>query len=141
MSSQSKGFSLVEVAVILVIAGLCFLLLVPQMMSSQERTKASEAFHALEIVKKAQLKYHERAGVYASDLKALKLPSSPAHFFEFGIIEAGESGSLKDSWSLTMTRKTGNGFKGEYTVTFTEKGFAANDSTITDLPGINPVKS
>lgn len=136
-----KGFGLVEMAVLLVVIGLAGLLIVPRFQSSREREKASEAFRALKAVQTAQEEYHAATGVYASSLRALKIRETAAKYFDFGLIEAGQSGSMEDSWSLTMTRKTGAQFKGEYTVTFNNQGFDPNESTISDLPGITPLQA
>ena len=136
-----KGFSLVEVTLLLVVVGLSGLLILPQFQKSEERAKASEAFSSLSAVQNAQNRYHASQGVYAANLKSLQMQGLDPQFFDFGLIEPGESGSLQDSWSLTMTRKARDHFKGEYTVTFTDKGFNPNDSTISDLPGISPLQT
>lgn len=135
-----KGFSLVELAILLVVIGLSGLLILPQFQKSEERAKASEAFSSLTAVQSAQKRYHDSTGVYASNLKSLQMQGLDPQFFDFGLIEPGESGSLEDSWSLTMTRKATDQFKGEYTVTFTDQGYDPNDSTISDLPGISPLQ-
>lgn len=136
-----KGFGLVEMAVLLVVIGLAGLIAVPQFLSMQEREKASEAFKTLKAVQSAQEEYRAATGVYASNLRALKIQETAAQYFDFGLLEAGQSGSMEDSWSLTMTRKTGKQFNGEYTVTFNNQGFDPNESTISDLPGITPLQA
>ncbi len=134
-----KGFSLVEVSILLVVIGLSGLLILPQFHNSKERAKASEAFSALSAVQSAQKRYHASTGAYAANLQSLQMQGLDPQFFDFGAIEPGESGSLQDSWSLTLTRKATDQFKGEYTVTFTNQGYDPNDSTISDLPAISPI--
>ena len=136
-----KGFSLVEIALLLVVIGLGGLLILPQFQNSEERAKASEAFSSLSAVQNAQNRYHASTGVYAPNLQSLQMHGLSPQFFDFGLIEPGESGSLDNSWSLTMTRKATDRFKGEYTVTFTDQGYNPNDSTISDLPAITPLQS
>jgi len=51
-------------------------------------------------------------------------------FFAVGELTAGSSGSLADSWSLTLTRFGDAFLFGSYTVTFHENGFDAASSTI-----------
>lgn len=138
---RKKGFGLIEITLLAVILGLASVLLFPRLHLNQEREKASEAFKTLEAVQQAQEKYREATGVYASDLKQLEIQETAAAYFDFGSFEAGQSGSIENSWSMTMTRRPTDRFKGEYTVTFTDQGFDPNESTISDLPGIAPIQA
>ena len=51
-------------------------------------------------------------------------------YFNVEAIAAGTSGSLEDSWTLTLTRAGSSSGYGAYTVTFTEEGYDAANSTI-----------
>jgi hypothetical protein len=62
-------------------------------------------------------------------------------YFSIGTIAAGTTGSLQDSWTLTLTRSGASAGYGEYTVTFTEQGYDGTNSTINDLPDINPMQT
>jgi hypothetical protein len=66
---------------------------------------------------------------------------SAPKYFTVGVIAAGSTASLQDSWSLTLTRVGASAGYGAYTVTFTENGFDSVASTITGLPDINPMGS
>ena len=56
-----------------------------------------------------------------------------------GAITVTPSTDGTTSWMLTLTRKAATSSYGAYTVTFTENGFDATDSTISDQPDINPM--
>jgi hypothetical protein len=60
-------------------------------------------------------------------------------YFSLGNIEPGSTACLEDSWMLTLTRAGASAGYGAYTVSFTEEGFAAGNSTITNE--VNPMGS
>jgi hypothetical protein len=62
-------------------------------------------------------------------------------YFAVGTVAAGTSGDLEDTWTLTLTREGASAGYGPYTVVFTEQGYDATNSTINDLPQINPIGS
>jgi type IV pilus assembly protein PilA len=136
-----QAFSLVELAVVVIIIGVLAAFGVPRMLKSVERSKAAEAFGYLAAVRAAQERYQAREGSYASDLTNLDIEQSAPKYFTVGTVAAGSSGSLEDSWSLTLTRQGASVGYGAYTVTFTEDGYDAVNSTIETLPDINPMGS
>ncbi len=136
--SGRKGFSLVELSVVVIIIGVLAAFGIPRMLKSVERSKAAEAFQYLATVRAAQERYQARQGTYASLLSDLDMEQSAPKYFTVGLIAAGSSGSLEDSWSLTLTREGASAGYGAYTVTFTQEGYDSITSTINGLPDINP---
>ncbi|RUL84174.1 type IV pilin protein [Tautonia sociabilis] len=132
-----SGFTLVELAVVVVIIGVLAAFGVPRFLQSVERSKASEAFSYLSAVRTAQERYHAREGTYASDLGDLDIQSPTPKYFTVGAVAAGSSGSIQDSWTLTLTRSGSSAGYGAYTVVFTDQGYDATNSTID--PEINPI--
>ncbi len=136
--SNRKGFSLVELSVVVIIIGVLATFGIPRMLKSVERSKAAEAFQCLATVRAAQERYQARQGTYAATLTDLDMEQSAPKYFTVGMIQPGASGSLEDSWSLTLTRQGASAGYGAYTVTFTQEGYDSVNSTIQSMPDINP---
>lgn len=125
-----KGFSLVELSVVVIIIGVLAAFGVPRLLQSVERSKASESFKYLASVRAAQERYQARQGTYADDLTLLDMSQAAPTYFSVGTVAAGSTGSLEDSWTLTLTRAGSSSGYGAYTVTFTDQGYDPASSTI-----------
>lgn len=136
-----KGFSLVELAVVVIIIGVLAAFGVPRMLKSVERSKAAEAFQYLAAVRAAQERYQAREGTYTAVLTDLDITQSAPKYFSVGVVAAGTTASLEDSWTLTLTRQGASSGYGAYTVVFTEEGYDTVASTIQTMPDINPMGS
>ena len=141
MGSRRKGFTLVELAVVVVIIGVLAAFAVPRFMASVERSKAAEAFNYLSSIQAAQERHHARQGTYAEDVLDLDIKFSAPKYFTVGAITAGSTSNLEDSWTLTLTRTGASAGYGEYTVIFTQEGYDSENSTIKDKPDINPMQT
>ncbi len=139
VAEPRRAFTLVELAVVIVIIGVLAAFGVPRFLKSVERSKAAEAFQYLAAVRSAQERYISKEGVYADDLASLDITQSTPKYFDVGEITVTPSTDGTTSWSMTLTRKAATSSYGAYTVTFTERGFDSADSTITDQPDINPM--
>ena len=138
---KRSGFTLVELAVVVVIIGVLAAFAVPRFLASVERSKAAEAFNYLSAVQAAQERYHAREGTYADTLDNLDIKLTAPKYFTVGATVAGKSGSLEDSWKLTLTRAGASAGYGQYTVTFSELGYDSDDSSINNIPQINPMQT
>lgn len=134
-----RGFTLVELAVVIVIIGVLAAFGVPRFLKSVERSKAAEAFSYLSAVRSSQERYQAQNGTYASDLTVLDINFPAPKYFTVGAPAAGTTSSLQDSWTLTLTRAGASAGYGAYTVIFTEQGFDTTNSGIQSLPDINPI--
>lgn len=141
LTRNRSGFTLVELAVVVVIIGVLAAFAVPRFKASVERSKAAEAFNYLSAVQAAQERYHARQSTYADDIANLDIKLSAPKYFSVGDFAAGGTGDLEDSWSLTLTRSGASAGYGEYTVIFNEEGFDGDNSTIVDLEEINPMQT
>src|SRR5438552_17887119 len=87
-----RGFSLVELAVVIVIIGVLAAFGVPRFIKSVERSKAAEAFSYLAAVRSAQERYHSRQGTYATSLDDLDIKFATPKYFTVGSVSAGDTG-------------------------------------------------
>jgi len=143
VAKARKGFTLVELAVVIVIIGVLAAFGVPRFLKSVERSKASEAFQYLAAVRAAQERYLAKEGVYASDLNDLDITQNTPKYFTVDSDGLDvTAGTISDpeaaDWSLTLTRIESTSSYGPYTVKFTSKGYDST-STIQGLTDINPM--
>jgi prepilin-type N-terminal cleavage/methylation domain-containing protein len=135
---RRQGFTLVELAVVIIIIGVLAAFAVPRFLDSVERSKAAESFNYLSAVRAAQERYQVRQGTYADDITKLDIQMPTPKYFSVGTPAAGGTSSLEDSWTLTLTRTGAAGGYGDYKVVFTDQGY---DSTNSDIPDkINPMQ-
>ena len=131
-SKSRKGFTLVELAVVIVIIGVLAAFGVPRFLVSVERSKAAEAFAYLAAVRDSQERYQAQNRAYASDLTLLDITQSPPTYYSVGACNASDN-----HWSCTLSRQGASAGYGPYTVTFTELGFDFANSNIPTQ--INPL--
>lgn len=137
-TSRRSGFTLVELAVVIIIIGILAAFAVPRFLDSVERSKAGEAFNYLSAVRSAQERFQVRQGTYSDDVTKLDIQMQEPKYFAVGTFAAGSTGSLEDSWTLTLTRTGAAGGYGQYKVCFTDQGY---DATTSDIPSkINPMQ-
>jgi len=131
VTESRKGFTLVELAVVIVIIGVLAAFGVPQFLKSVERSKAAEAFNYLSAVRSAQERYLAKEGAYcvSSDSAKLDITQVAPKYFSVGTITADHTVASSPSWELTLTRNTATSSYGGYTVRFTQQGF---DTSTTD---------
>jgi type IV pilus assembly protein PilA len=130
-SRKERGFTLVELAVVVVIIGVLAAFAVPRFLASVERSKAAEAFNYLATVHSSQERYHARQGTYAADIDNLDTEMIAPEYFTVGAVAVPSSeDSLETGWELTLTREGASAGYGAYTVVFNHDGFDTTNSTI-----------
>jgi type IV pilus assembly protein PilA len=162
MSRNRKGFTLVELAVVIVIIGVLAAFGVPQFLKSVERSKASEAFNYLSAVRSAQERYLAKNGIYwggsidgttgamtsdTAGAETLDISQVPPKYFtgDGGVAGTaivitslpGASGS--PGWWCALTRVSATSSYGAYIVTFDQAGFLPSflaDGTTASSPRV-----
>ena len=130
-NKSRSGFTLVELAVVVVIIGVLAAFAVPRFLSSVERSKAAEAFNYLATVHSSMERYHARQGTYAADIADLDTEMVAPEYFTVGTVAVPASETdLETGWELTLTRAGASAGYGAYTVVFNHDGFDTTNSTI-----------
>src|SRR5208282_2679746 len=132
-----KGFTLVELAVVIVIIGVLAAFGVPKFLNSVEKSKAAEAFNYLSAIQSAQERYLAQNGVYASAITALDITLPAPQYFSVGSISPTASSAGVPDWSLELDRNSNSSYS--YSVIWTSNGFDSTNSTIMTYPAICPV--
>jgi prepilin-type N-terminal cleavage/methylation domain-containing protein len=141
-----RGFTLVELAVVIVIIGVLAAFGVPKFLASVEKSKATEAFNFWAAVQSAQERYLAQNGTYAVVADATAAASSSGNpldivlptlqYFTFAATTTTPSGAGDPKWSGTLSRNGNSSYA--YTVIWTDQGFSSS-STIMTYPAICPV--
>jgi len=140
-----RGFTLVELAVVIVIIGVLAAFGVPKFLQSVEKSKATEAFNYWSAVQSAEERYIAQNGVYWDTSAAAPLPTTldivlpTLQYFTLSSIKAtqGTDTSGSSTWAGTLGRIGSSSSYGSYTVSWTQNGFDGAASTIPQT--ISPV--
>ncbi len=140
---DQRGFTLVELAIVIVIIGVLASFGVPRFRSAVERSKAGEAFAYLASIRAAQERYHARTGAYAVAVASLDVSMDAPKYFTITEPTAGLSLDIQQDWQMQLTRSGSNAGFGAYTVVWSETGFVdgVSTSTICGVPAILPVEA
>ncbi|MCD4728416.1 MAG: prepilin-type N-terminal cleavage/methylation domain-containing protein [Pirellulales bacterium] len=150
-----KGFTLVELAVVIVIIGVLAAFGVPRFLKSVERSKAAEAFQYLSAVRAAQERFLAKNGIYYTGTpdaitgdypadaqgETLDITQSLPKYFTLGEVTAVQAADGTPTWTMTMTRIVATSSYGAYEVIFTNDGWDPVNGTlnIATIPDINPM--
>ncbi|HOX22672.1 MAG TPA: prepilin-type N-terminal cleavage/methylation domain-containing protein [Elusimicrobiales bacterium] len=124
---NKKGFTLVELAVVIVIIGVLAAFGIPRFREAVERSKSGEAFNYLASVRASQERYQARMASYAATLSNLDINTPSPKYFSLWETTADD-----DSWILVLQRTGKSAGYGPYTVIFTEIGY----STDSNIPAL-----
>lgn len=139
-----RGFTLVELAVVIIIIGVLSAFGVPRFRQAVERSKAGEAFSYLKAVQSAQERCMSRDGKYATSRYLLDVSISEPKYFSVEpmtfYVEDGElpESAAEDGWQLSLKRKGPSAGYGAYKITFNQNGFL----NTSNIPAeINPMSN
>jgi prepilin-type N-terminal cleavage/methylation domain-containing protein len=135
-----KGFTLVELAVVIVIIGVLAAFGVPKFLQSVEKSKATEAFNYWSATQSAEERYIAQNGIYwdstSTSPATLDIVLPTLQYFTLTSMTQTGGSSGTPSWTGVLTRM-GSSSYGSYTVGWSDTGFAASTSSIPQT--ISPV--
>jgi type IV pilus assembly protein PilA len=157
-TKSRKGFTLVELAVVIVIIGVLAAFGVPQFLKSVERSKAAESFNYLSALRSAQERYLAKNGIYwggtiSGTSAALTndanqgtgetldiVQTVPKYFSGDGTV-GGDIVVAEDAtttagvplWECTLVRIGASSSYGSYSVTYDQNGYKSGGGTVTTV--------
>src|SRR5271165_5904131 len=122
-----RGFTLVELAVVIVIIGVLAAFGVPKFLQSVEKSKCTEAFNYWSAVQSAEERYMAQNGVYlayaAGTTPGLDIVLPKLQYFESAAVTSTLASNGSPSWAGTMNRIASSSSYGAYVVNWSQDGF------------------
>ncbi len=116
---RRKGFTLVELLVVIIIVGILAAVSIPMMTANVQRARRTEAYAALGSLRTAQRVHHSEFATYTDCL------------LDFPMTEADIDGRYYNGFAITLTNTSANAF----TANIVGKGDAAGDWVQIDQGG------
>ncbi len=127
MSKNKKGFTLVEVLVVVLIIGILGAIALPQYMTSVERARVTSNMSVLKPIYDSALQYYSFNDEFPDSLKKLPV-SMPESYRVSGLRAVADDGSCEvaiDASNKAVTMECGKGDTAEYKFVFK---YTINDS-------------
>ena len=103
-----RGFTLIELMVVVVIVGILAAVAYPAYTSHIQRSRRADAMKLLTAVTQAQERYRGNRSAFAPTLAALGFPETPlTNYYEFRIDGVGTPPGLVTGYLVTATAKSG----------------------------------
>jgi prepilin-type N-terminal cleavage/methylation domain-containing protein len=129
--SSQTGFSLVELAIVVVILGILATLAVPRFRTSVEKTKAKEATNYLSHIETSQAIFMAEMGRYAYTVSELEERTGASmELPEFFYVSPMWARDWEKDWHMALYRDGASSGFGQYYINWDQDGFVPKTSTI-----------
>ena len=92
MSTHTRGFTLIELMIVVVIAAILFAVAIPSYRGYVQRSNRTDATMSLLRVSTAQERYYLQNGRYTNSLDALGVPTTERGYYDLSIENADARG-------------------------------------------------
>lgn len=94
-NKMRKGFSLIEMMVVVIVVGILSSIALPQYQQAVGKSRTNEAIATLGMIISAQDQYYVRKGQYTSDLSQLPLDIPDSEWYGYNCFGADGAGSAR----------------------------------------------
>ncbi len=102
---KNKGFTLIEILVVVLIIGVLAAIAVPQYQKSVEKSKASQAFLLIKAVDEAIINYHLATNDWPKSFDELDITIPPSFNGDVKFVSNNRTfGKSNEDWSLSFER-------------------------------------
>ncbi len=120
--SNEKGFTLVELMIVVAIIGILAAVAIPQYQNYTKKAKASEAKTILDSIITSEAAYYAEQDAFTGSLSDLGNPEGPAKYYDYSITyttgqvtvkalatpnSVGTTAGLVSTWSMTYNGSSG----------------------------------
>lgn len=107
--SSPRGFTLIELMVVLVVAGILAAVAYPNYTAYVQRSRRADAIKVLTSVAQAQERYRGNRSTFSSSMADLGFADSLlTNYYTFSITGVGDPASLVTGYQVTATTKSGS---------------------------------
>ncbi|MCM8801489.1 MAG: prepilin-type N-terminal cleavage/methylation domain-containing protein [Candidatus Omnitrophica bacterium] len=121
---MKKGFTLLELIVVIIVLGVIMSIALPQYFKVVERSRTSEAVNVLGILRAAQVRYYAQNSAFTNDINDLDVDVTTPTYYDIAL---NNPAYAEDAVVATLTRnnvRVPAGYAG-YTLTITVNGLIA----------------